>query len=215
MLTDLFCGLFRSWPDNKFLELDNLRLKVITLLALSGLMRPSDLAPRGQVREGKNLHPIIFSREHLFFRQDGSVQMTIWGTKTDYNRDGFTVVIQPASDPKVDPVSVLRCYLDITADFAANVPGNPVLLTLKPPYRAISTPTVSDILNKAVSLVGLPKNSFSAKSFRAAGATSALQRGQQPHRVRKLGRWRTQSVIDEHYDLSVPPTDITDDVLNI
>jgi hypothetical protein len=42
-----FVSMFESWESNEFLPLKRLRLKAITLLALSVMGRPSDLAPKG------------------------------------------------------------------------------------------------------------------------------------------------------------------------
>ena len=41
-----FQDLFNSWPENDMLSLEMLRLKTVTLLALTGMLRPSDLAPQ-------------------------------------------------------------------------------------------------------------------------------------------------------------------------
>lgn len=66
---DLFCG----WPDNDRLELQNLRLKAITLLALLLMLRPSDIAPRAELFDSATTtsHRVIFSTDQLVFNDDG------------------------------------------------------------------------------------------------------------------------------------------------
>lgn len=53
MPVEPFKDLFLSWPENYTLDLSKLRLKVITLLSIVLMLRPSDLAPRAQVYECK------------------------------------------------------------------------------------------------------------------------------------------------------------------
>jgi len=41
-----FVELFRAWDDNELLNIGDLRLKAITLLSLTIMLRSSDVAPR-------------------------------------------------------------------------------------------------------------------------------------------------------------------------
>ena len=88
-----------------------------------------------------------------------------------------------------------------------------VFLTLIKPFRAISGSTVSNILGNAIQLAGLEGQGYSAKFFRPSGATAAVACGHDYEKVRKLGRWKTETVFLDHYVHVKPDPKITKDVL--
>ena len=70
---------------------------------------------------------------------DNSLTMFFFGINNDTSRSGFEVNIPlNADDIIMDPVSCLRTYIDRTDAFRP-VDTKPLLLTLNPPYKAIST----------------------------------------------------------------------------
>ena len=83
---------------------------------------------------------------------------------------------------------------------------------MKHPYNALSSQSVRNILNESIELVGLPRNTYSAKCFRPTGATAAVAAGVDPETVMKIGRWKTTSVFFEHYVHSRTPKDLTDNI---
>lgn len=90
---------------------------------------------------------------------------------------------------------------------------SPVFISLKSPYNAIDSSTVSRILEEAIVLAGLSTKEFTAKSFRPAGATTAIAQNMNPEIVRKVGRWKNQEVFFEHYVHSQTPSEHTESVL--
>ena len=188
MPVEPFTELFLAWPGNWCLSLEDLRLKTITLLALSVMLRPSDVAPRSKVFQ-KNMESyenLVLTVNQIKFESDGSVKITFFGIKNDYHRDGFEVVLHPLSVPCVDPVCALRCYIDRTKYMRPE--DNPLFIALKAPFKAISVKTVSCILDKAIDLAGLGGMGFSAKSYRPTGATRAIDAGLNLDVVMKVGR---------------------------
>lgn len=200
MPAEKFSELFCTWPDNTNLCIKDLRLKCITLMSLSLMLRPSDIAPRGVIldKESGTSHPIIFSTDNLEFLQDGSVKVTIFGVKNDATRTGFVVLLRPHPNPMLNPVSCLRCYIDRT-DSMRDSHIRPVFLTLKKPYTALSSSQISEILSSAIKLAGLDNMGYTPKHFRATGATYAISSSEDPDIVRKLGRWKNAAVFYEHY----------------
>ena len=89
-----------------------------------------------------------------------------------------------------------------------------VFLTLQQPYKGITSSTVAKILASAIDLAGLKDKGYGPKSFRPTGATAAVATGHDPEKVRKLGRWKTDSVFLEHYVHVIPNMNFTSDVLN-
>ena len=71
-----FVDLFNRWPDNSHLTLKQLRLKTICLMALIFMLRPSDIAPRSQIRDPISGHVknVVFSTSNLDFLPDGSLK---------------------------------------------------------------------------------------------------------------------------------------------
>lgn len=210
-----FCDLFTSWKTNDLLSVKDLRLKTITLLSLSAMLRPSDIAPKTLTRDPITGTPrrVMFSTSQLNFNDDGSLKIRFFGIKNDTRRDGFEVQIPPHSCEKLDPVAALKVYIGKTASFR-DKDSSPVFLTLRSPYNAIDASTVGDILQDAIKLVGLQNQGFSAKSFRPTGATNAIAQNFDPQIVRKIGRWKTESVFFEHYVHSNTPKEFTDKLLN-
>ncbi len=89
MPTAPFLALFHSWVENTSLELSQLHLKSLTLLTLSAMLRPSDVAPHSG-------HTFRWSM--LTFREDGVLELYLHSFKNDYSRDGFRIFVQPAND---------------------------------------------------------------------------------------------------------------------
>lgn len=210
-----FQKLFRDWPDNSALSLKDLRLKVITLLAFAFMLRPSDIAPKAVVMD-KDAHVmgnLLFTREQIKFPPEGGVGIIFHGIKNDLSRDGFDVSIPPASDAKLDPALCLDAYLHATYNMCVVGQANPAFFTLNRPFKAISSSTVSSILNEAIRLAGLDTSKYSAKCFRPTGATLAVSADIDPDKARRLGRWKSPSVFFEHYVHDSMPESYTDDVL--
>ena len=215
MPTEPFMLLFKSWKGNWFLSTEDLRLKAITLLSLSLMLRPSDIAPQGRVlAEGDTQFEQLELTVHMLrFNPDGSLTITLHGIKNDYSRDGFEVSIPPASDLKIDPVSTLRCYVERTREIHPK--SGAVFLTLKRKdgeFAAISSKTVANVLCRAIKLANLDGQGFTAKSFRPTGAICAIEQGLDADVVRRVGRWKSKETFEFHYVHSRTPADFTDKI---
>ena len=209
-----FRELFNKWPVNGDLSVKELRLKAITLLALTLMLRPSDIAPKAVHFDSSlgTTTAFVFSTDHVEFCNDGA-NITLHGIKNDTTRTGFAVFLQPTKEAKLNPVQALRDYIDCTQQ--VRPPAKPVFLTLTAPYKAISASTVATILNEAIKLAGLDGMGYSAKSFRPTGATAAIDMHCDPDIAMRLGRWKTRSVFYEHYVHSKPPASLSSDIIEL
>lgn len=205
-----FHDLFNGWPCNEDLDLKRLRLKAITLLALTLMLRPSDIAPNAVVIGSEQVEQICFSTNQIEFLSD-SAKITFFGIKNDTNRTGFEVMLPRADDQTVDPVSVLECYIAKTEN--ERPPGGAVFLSLRAPFGPLQAASVAKILEESICLAGLDGQGFSAKSFRPTGATSAIEQHMDPDIVRKLGRWKNSEVFYAHYVHAQTPDDYTSNLL--
>ncbi|GFN90261.1 hypothetical protein PoB_001676700 [Plakobranchus ocellatus] len=100
MPTNNFVKLFKNWGANENLSLRRLRQKAVTLLALTAMCRPSDLAPR-----------VGFMRDQIHFNDDGSMTVLFYGIKNGTDRHGFEVRIGRSECALTDPVLCLKDYI--------------------------------------------------------------------------------------------------------
>ena len=84
-----FMELFERWPDNDNLSLEYLRLKVLTLMSLVLMLRPSDVAPHAITIKKSGVESLQFTADRVVKCEDGSLDIHLLGIKNDYNRDGF------------------------------------------------------------------------------------------------------------------------------
>ncbi len=210
-----FRDLFLNWPENDSLSLKQLRLKCITLMALTCMLRPSDIAPKGVVlnTEATLIEHMVFSVEHLVFKDDGSVNIVFHGIKNDLDRKGFVITLPPADEAKLDPVRCLHMYIQKTAQHRKS-PKDAVFISLTAPYGPLSNITIAKVMQEAINLAGLGGQGFSAKSFRPTGGTVAIDVGCDPEIARKIGRWKSSEVFFEHYVHSKPSLEYTSKLLS-
>lgn len=208
---EAFHRMFTAWEDNEELSLADLRLKAITLLALSIMLRPSDIAPKGEVFDSftGETNKFLFTTDMLSFSPEG-VTITLMAIKNDSARTGFEVFLPALANPKLDPVLTLSSYIQRSAPFRSD---GAVFLSLKKPFQAISASSVSKILESSISRAGLGGQGFSAKSFRPTGATRAIDAGIDPNIVQKMGRWKCTEVFRDHYIHSKTPAEFTSAII--
>ena len=94
-----------NWADNDALDLKSLRLKAITVLTLTTMLRPSDIATNARQLNSNGECRVVFQR--LFSKHD--VKITLFGIKNDTARTctGFEVRIPRSRNDKVDPVQTI------------------------------------------------------------------------------------------------------------
>ena len=209
-----FRTLFHSWSSDHEISIANLRLKAITLLALSFMLRPSDVAPKGELYDAQSglFAKMEFRCDQLAFEEDNSLTIWFHGIKNDAKRDGFQVNVPSSSDTVMNPVATLATYIQRTE--YSRPASRPVFVSLRRPYGAISSGTVGKILEESISLAGLAGQGFSAKSFRPTGASTAIQAGCNPDNVRSVGRWKCREVFEDHYVYPKVSPEFTNSILN-
>ena len=204
-----FTDLFVSWEDDAKLPLKALGLKVITLMALAFMARPSDLAPVAEQFDpsSNKSSAYVLSRDQIQFHNDNSMTVTFFGTKNDTSRTGFEVRIPASSEPKVNVVGSLKCYLQRTETLVGE--DNAVFLALNAPYKALRAEGVKKVLAEAISLAGLDGQGFTPRCFRPTGANAAIEAGCTPEAAMQIGRWKTKEVFFNHYVYPKAPQNFT------
>ena len=193
-------------------------MKCVCLLALTLMLRPSDLEPTSLIFDSSDgsSHKSVFSEQRIHFDENGGMDILFHGNKNDYDRDGFKVHLPAASEEfaQVDPIQCLKDYMSVTQDIRQSIPDRPVILTLNRPYKAVDSSTISTILSRAIAAAGLPTKEYSAKSFRPTGATCAIDIGINPDIARHIGRWRCAQTFEKHYVHARIPSDYLDNVFS-
>ena len=211
MPVSAFHTLFSTWPDNHKLTTKQLRLKAVTLMALTFMLRPSDVAPKAiYMNSDLEWHSLVFSSRNVTFHDTGHLTVTFHGIKNDYHREGFTIKIPPASTPEVDPVQTLKDYMTRTSTARLCSTDDAVFLTLVKPYHGLSSQGIASVLQEAIGLAGLSGQGFTAKSFRPTAATQSVASGCDSNVARQVGRWKSHSVFEEHYVHVVVPENFVD-----
>ena len=209
-----FYDYFNKIPCNKDLSLKELRLKAITLITLTFMIRPSDIAPRKDFFDpvSSKMSPYILSRDNVAFHSDGSLALTYIGIKNDTSRSGFEVRVPPTANAKVDPVLTLKCYIERTGHLTTT--NGLVFLSITKPHIGIKADTVSKILLEAIERVGLGGMGYKAKCFRPTAANAAIRTGCEPDMAMFVGRWKTKDVFYNHYVHSFPQKGYTDGIMS-
>ena len=206
-----FVDIFQTW-DNNHVPVPDLRLKAITLLALSLMLRPSDIAPRAKIFDfiSGEEKSYLFKTDMLTFSPEG-VQVTFHGIKNDIDRSGFKVFLPRLEDRNLDPVECLEVYLRRTQHLRTD---GAVFISLRKPFKALSASAVAKVLESAILRAGLGHMGYSAKSFRPTGATRAIEQGIHPDVVQKMGRWKTTEVFRDHYVHARTPDNFPSAIIN-
>ena len=207
-------NMLRGLGLNSDMSIKHLRMKCIVLLAITFMLRPSDIAPKSVHFDPTNNQTkgTIFSTNEVEFGADGSLTLTFKGIKNDTDRAGFKTTIFPCSDSVLDPIECLQTYISRT-EVVRPSDTSPVFLPLQAPFKALTAASIANILNDAIKLSGLDTKKYTAKSFRPTGATRAVSAGIDPTKARRIGRWKCESVFYEHYVHDKTPKNYTDSVL--
>ena len=170
--------------------------------------------PTGKVfnSEDGTFQDLLLTTDSVSFKSDNSAVITLHGIKNDYDRDGFDVMVRPATEAKVCPVATLRCDMERTK--YQRPADKPLFIALTKPFGTVSAKTIGRILDKAIKIAGLSGQGYSAKCFHPTGATVATESGLDAEQVRRTGRWKSKEVFEEHYVHARPAMSFTDNIFN-
>ena len=200
------------------LPINELRQKAITLLSITAFCRPSDLAcvARPSVlpdtaRGTTNLSVCSRFRMDSIKWLDEGAELVFFGSKADKGMSGNTVLIERASDPDICPITTLKAYINATATARLSVDDQPVFISLKKPYKGLSSSAIAQILSQVLKDSG-QQQGVTARSIRPTGARKAIEQGVEATVVQRRGRWKSSDVFHRHYAGVTGPA--TDAVLN-
>ena len=88
-----------------------------------------------------------------------------------------------------------------------------VFLSLQKPFQPLGAAGVAMVLNKTIKMAELKGHGFSAKCFCPTGTNCAVEAGQIPDVICKVGRWKSAETFETHYVHAKPPVGFTDAIL--
>ncbi|EGG16125.1 transposon DIRS-1, partial [Cavenderia fasciculata] len=174
--------------DSTQLSTKQLLAKSVVLIKLFCLARASDL--------GK------WSFRSLDQSITNCIRGTIVNAKEQRNSDSpSALVVKGIMKPSICPLATLREYLSRTKAKRSKKSKDAVFIDssgLPLVDKDFSSITLS-FLDKA----GVDTNVYKAHSTRAAMASWLLLNGISLHRVKKLGRWRSNAALEKYYDMEI------------
>ena len=156
------------------------------LLAYFGFLRVGEYACASQKCDGSH----VLSVQDISFDQ-ACMYVRIRFSKTDQRGNSTLIRIEEMGDTvdlSMCPVRALRQYLAIRPKTA----GLPLFLHFD--SEVLTKHQVNRVLKLCVSVLGLATQDFSPHSFRIGAATSAAMQGVQEEAIKRMGRWRSNSV---------------------
>ena len=180
--------------ENESLRLNRLSAKLTTLIALTSLLRVSEIAAieRSSVRFDDGAATLFLSKPR----------------KTQHQGPLSSIKIPRCPDKLVCPVDCLGLYVYVTDPIrpASNV--DRLLISNIAPYRPVSASTVARWIKSYMERAGVDTQTFSAHSTRGAAASKAVASGVPIESVLTAAQWSRESTFARFYHRPIAPSEI-------
>lgn len=180
--------------ENESLRLNRLSAKLTTLIALTSLLRVSEIAAieRSSVRFDDGAATLFLSKPR----------------KTQHQGPLSSIKIPRCPDKIVCPVDCLGFYIYVTDPIrpAGNV--DRLLISNIAPYRPVSASTVARWIKSYMERAGVDTQTFSAHSTRGAAASRAVASGVPIESVLTAAQWSRESTFARFYHRPIAPSEI-------
>jgi len=184
-----------SLPDNSVLSLSVISYKLVTLTALSSLLRVSEIASISRTSIHCSASAAIFSLSRPRKTQhDGPLQS----------------ISLPRLSGRICPVDCLENYLGRSKSLCPS--SDSLFISLKKPYRAVGSSTIARWIKKCLSDAGID-DSFSAHSTRGSGASKAAKIGIPIEQILKAASWTKESTINRFYNRPLTSASVASSIL--
>ncbi|KZS22093.1 Uncharacterized protein APZ42_010981 [Daphnia magna] len=180
--------------ENESLRLNRLSAKLTTLIALTSLLRVSEIAAieRSSVRFDDGAATLFLSKPR----------------KSQHQGPLSSIKIPRCPDKIVCPVDCLGFYIYVTDPIrpAGNV--DRLLISNIAPYRPVSASTVARWIKSYMERAGVDTQTFSAHSTRGAAASKAVASGVPIESVLTAAQWSRESTFARFYHRPIAPSEI-------
>ncbi|KAL7297191.1 hypothetical protein TKK_0009598 [Trichogramma kaykai] len=182
-------NLFESWPQNEELSLENLTLKLATLLALT-------TGHRIQTLSLIDILNITKSDNGLTIKIPAPIKTSAVGRKQPALHLPFYV------NEKICVARALEHYMARTQEI--RVKETSLFLSFKKPHRAVNPQSISRWIKKTLNLSGIDTEIFSAYSTRHASTSAAKRLGVSLDVIKSTAGWTENSrTFAKFYDLPI------------
>ena len=189
---ELVLSRFRNMPENHDLELRELSLKLVMLLAITTTSRSSEL------------HKIQVS---TLVDKGDEIQFHIAGlTKSRKVGEGPMVIRVAQYEPegKLDVTDCVRTYLGKTAAIRQpGVAGDQLLISFIPPHGPLAPSSVARWLKWGLRDAGIDTSKYQAHSTRAAATSKAALEGLNMSQILQQANWSRAATFKKYYHKSV------------
>jgi hypothetical protein len=185
--------LENSWSANNLLNLKQLTLKLVALLAVSRPSRANEWAFVGLPNSNQP-------------ESDGTFLLPCTRPLKNQKRGAlFNFVLEPVPHRKtICPVTILQAYLTATSKLrSAPAAKQRLLLSYIKPHHPVTPVTVARWLLTVMSAAGVNTNTYKAHSTRGAAAVQALKSGMSLAEILKRGHWLSASTFQKFYNKEV------------
>lgn len=191
---DLVLRTITNWHEDVDLELRDLTLKLVALIALTTGQRVQTLCSI-------------------------AVANIIWGDPVKINLPGVLKTTSPSNpnpqlilpyfkdNPKICVASTLLIYVNRTKEFREKNKTDSLLLSMVPPHKPVCTQTVSNWLVKMLEASGINTNDFKGHSFRHSSSTKAASRGVSTDSIIQTVGWSNARTFARYYNRDIIEND--------
>lgn len=190
-----------SLDDNDSLSLSMLACKLVVLMALTTLLRVSELSsiPTSSVEFSQGSVSFALSKLRKAQRS-GPLQ---------------TLTIPACPDRAVCVVATLRSYLDRTMADRDRSGMDRLFIGLVAPFRPVTSNTIARWIKSFLEIAGIDTAIFKAHSTRGAAASKAFTNGEPVDSILRAGHWATESTFARFYRRGLAGSPIAASVLGL
>ena len=179
---------WKSRPDNHELEIKELTLKCVMLVAISQLKRAHEI---------NNMQ-----LENYAIRENG-LEFLLKATPKQQRRGPLKPMkIKRLNCDKIDPVSCLLEYINKTREAREREDGidrTPLFLSMSSLRRPVTTGTISNWLKQAMDRAGIDTTTYRPHSIRSATVSTVRNKGISLKAILKRGQWKNKSILKKYY----------------
>ena len=161
------------------MPLETLRSSLILCCRLLCLHRGIDLA--------RTQRTIAFEGERPF----------IWLRRKGWTKPRWEELLRLNRFVLISPWHLVRTYVQRTMSMGA--PGGPLILSLKPPYKALTADAINSVTKRFLSSLGIDMTHWGAHSTRGAGVKFYKSKGLLADEVCEIGQWKNLQAFTQHY----------------
>lgn len=198
---DLVTDYISTLPANPDLSLAAISRKLAILLALTSMLRVSELSS--------------IDRQSVEIGNDRAVFSLVKPRKAQKDGALHNIIIKKfTNNPNLCPVACLGYYVFQTDPLRNDANSKLLFLATVKPYKPVSGSSVGRWIKVFLGDAGIDTSTFKAHSTRGAAASKAARSGVPVDSILKTAHWSSQSTFTKFYLREVQPANISEAVLN-